>query len=281
MNTNPTFPQPFSSSETNFNEYFFEGEEPFADAHYTNNWQSKLISTLPIEGFIDFDVSNTESFDQLAIWNRSLHEITVLVADNRFGPWDEVADFVLEDKQASIFSYTPQILDLGDEYENEFLRIRVDSTHLNNPTDRFGYAIVGEVAVRASVDVLSDSFDCNGDDVLNAGDLACVSSVLERDIVLDALGSQPGDLDGNGAIDFADFLIVSTNYGADDATYVEGNVDLDGGVGFADFLILSENLTVAATSEAVPEPSEFVKLLLISGVLIVHGSRRRYDRDSK
>ena len=51
----------------------------------------------------------------------------------------------------------------------------------------------------------------------------------------------PGDLDGNGSIDFPDFLLLSANFGFEDATPQDGDLSGDGIVSFADFLILSTN----------------------------------------
>ena len=51
----------------------------------------------------------------------------------------------------------------------------------------------------------------------------------------------PGDADGNGVVDFADFLILSANFGRTDGSYADGDFDEDGSVGFSDFLILSGN----------------------------------------
>ena len=98
--------------------------------------------------------------------------------------------------------------------------------------------------------------DCNGDGVIDAADLACVGDIAERDIVLQALNTLPGDLNGNGDVAFADFLVLSANFGQEGLSYVDGNVDLEGAVAFADFLILSANFgQSAAATAAVPEPS--------------------------
>ena len=50
-----------------------------------------------------------------------------------------------------------------------------------------------------------------------------------------------GDADGNGRVEFADFLIVSTNFGKQDASREDGDFDGNGRVDFADFLALSDN----------------------------------------
>ena len=47
------------------------------------------------------------------------------------------------------------------------------------------------------------------------------------------------DLDRNGKVDFADFLILSGNFGKEVTSEEEGDLNADNRVGFADFLILS------------------------------------------
>ena len=48
------------------------------------------------------------------------------------------------------------------------------------------------------------------------------------------------DLDGNGIVEFKDFLILSSNFGTEvDAAFAEGDVDGNGTVDMADFLLLS------------------------------------------
>jgi len=62
------------------------------------------------------------------------------------------------------------------------------------------------------------------------------------------LAALPGDVDQNGQVDFADFLILSGNYGrrGDSVTRSLGDLDGDRLVGFSDFLILSANFGAAA-----------------------------------
>ena len=55
--------------------------------------------------------------------------------------------------------------------------------------------------------------DCNGDGSLTSDDLSCVS-VDELDATLSGLGILAGDLDGNGEVAFADFLLLSANFGS-------------------------------------------------------------------
>ena len=124
--------------------------------------------------------------------------------------------------------------------------------------------------------------DCSGDGIVSADDLACVHTFAEasvqRDAVLAEIGSLPGDLDGDGEVAFADFLVLSGNFGMDNAAapeYTSGNIDLENGVDFADFLVLSANFgqTPAGSAAAVPEPS--AGLLASLAVLAVAAFRRR------
>ena len=98
--------------------------------------------------------------------------------------------------------------------------------------------------------------DCNGDGVLDAADLQCTATSQDLDFVLDQLNLLPGDLDGNGDVAFADFLVVSANFGQAVNSYVDGDIDLNGRVEFSDFLVLSANFgQQAGVAASIPEPS--------------------------
>ena len=82
-----------------------------------------------------------------------------------------------------------------------------------------------------------------------------------------------GDLDGNGTVEFADFLILSANFGNEVSGHAEGDIDCNGAVEFADFLALSANFgTDGSGASSVPEPSAFV--LLAIGVAALRARRR-------
>ena len=98
--------------------------------------------------------------------------------------------------------------------------------------------------------------DCDADTKLSVADLSCVETILARDAVLNWLKTFPGDLDGNGAVEFADFLVLSANFNHDTPRYIDGNINLEGGVDFADFLVLSANFgRISNNVETVPEPA--------------------------
>lgn len=124
--------------------------------------------------------------------------------------------------------------------------------------------------------VPSATGDCNGDGVLNSADLSCVGSIEERDAVLGALGTLPGDLDGMDGVAFADFLVLSANFGdASKTAYADGNVDLMDGVAFADFLVLSANFgKLDGQVAAVPEPGGLALTVLGLLMLSLRGRER-------
>lgn len=57
-------------------------------------------------------------------------------------------------------------------------------------------------------------------------------------VAADAVDEVLGDIDGNGVVEFADFLILSSNFGKETD---QGDLNSDGRVDFADFLLLADN----------------------------------------
>ena len=75
-------------------------------------------------------------------------------------------------------------------------------------------------------------------------------------------------------VSFADFLLLSGNFGVDTATWSQGNYDGMNGTDFADFLALSGNFGKGvAGTQSVPEPSgQFLFAIVAFAAL---GLRRR------
>ena len=97
------------------------------------------------------------------------------------------------------------------------------------------------------------SFDLNGDRML---------SQLDRVVwVNDIAQTFFGDADGDRSVTFADFLILSENFGSAGG-WAEGDFDGTGTVAFADFLALSENFGRTNAAATVPEPSGLGILIL-------------------
>lgn len=64
---------------------------------------------------------------------------------------------------------------------------------------------------------------------------------LETRRMLAAENIVVGDLDENGKVEFADFLVLSTNFNTKVEPFTKGDIDGNGAVQFADFLVLSTN----------------------------------------
>ena len=127
--------------------------------------------------------------------------------------------------------------------------------------------------------VFDASLDCNSDGIVDVNDMNCAcGSGLDNDI-LDAIGSLPGDINGNGIVGFADFLNFSQNFGQA-GKYTDGDFNCDGMVDFGDFLIMSENYGQSGVNngpsfigKSVPEPSSH--WLVALGVPMLMSLRRR------
>jgi hypothetical protein len=89
--------------------------------------------------------------------------------------------------------------------------------------------------------------------------------------------AQPGDFDGDGDVDGADFVAWQTNFPkASGATLAQGDADGDGDVDGADFVIWQTNFPHAAGpgNSVVPEPQS-IMLATIGLLALVYRGRRR------
>ena len=86
-----------------------------------------------------------------------------------------------------------------------------------------------------------------------------------EDLVLEPIcnAATQGDVDGSGTVDFADFLVLSANFGEaiEGPGHESGDLDCSGAVDFADFLVMSSSFGQQVGAEAVPEPSSAALLL--------------------
>lgn len=95
--------------------------------------------------------------------------------------------------------------------------------------------------------------DCNGDGIVDAGDLDCACA-SDLTTVLAALDSPLGDFDLDGEVAFSDFLTLANHFG-DAGGYAQGDLDCSGEISFADFLVLARGFgDPVAAAESVPEP---------------------------
>lgn len=169
-------------------------------------------------------------------------------------------------------------------------RLQLHGDHLSAPTDyrislrselAVGDDIVflaeqlasGQLAPGVDVDpvtfslVLPPDGDCSFDQSVGPEDLLCVAEIDDRDLILSAIQSVPGDLDGNGDVSFVDFLVLSSNFGSKSRAYRDGNVNLVGRIDMDDFLILASNFgTTQPLVAIVPEPSCGTLVVIFSAI---------------
>ena len=128
-----------------------------------------------------------------------------------------------------------------------------------------------------SLSVLSPLGDCDDDGLLTIADLNCICSEAGGGLqaVLSATGAIRADLNGDGDVGFADFLLLAENFGQLSVRYTQGDLDCDGRVDFGDFLLLSANYgkSNSAATPGVPEPNSFA--VFVVWLLLAAASTRR------
>jgi hypothetical protein len=137
---------PFTSGVTSFESYFANPGQVFATSGNggTNNWQSELAPDFGSQGYIDFDLGAVYQIYKLALWNRSLSNITIKVLADLNGPEQTAGDFTLINRQSFTFSYAADVLPFPSPLEGRYLRLVINSIY-PIPGFNFGYAALGEV----------------------------------------------------------------------------------------------------------------------------------------
>ena len=114
----------------------------------------------------------------------------------------------------------------------------IDVTPPGTPGDVNGDEVVDAQDIDALYAAIASG---STDSVLDLNDDSAVSVADVDFLVTEILQIRRGDLDLNGKVDFADFLLLSATFGNSEATWSDGDFDGDGNVAFADFLSLSAN----------------------------------------
>lgn len=157
------------------------------------------------------------------------------------------------------------------KYRDEILAI----ADLGIPTGDFdgnGAIDAGDIdQLHAAVDNSDNNchYDLSGNGVVTAFD---VSALLAE------AGTLAGDVDLDGKVAFADFLILARAFGDSGLGWAGGDFDGDGSTNFGDFIALSnafgdEASVSTATVSSVPEPSTAL-FALIGALVFVLRSRR-------
>ena len=110
------------------------------------------------------------------------------------------------------------------------------------------------------------NFDLTGD-----GDVDARDRVVWIETLLD---TSFGDADLNGAVEFDDFLVLSTHFGQSGA-WADGDFDGNGDVEFADFLVLADSFgDMSHHAVSTPEPDS--RTILLFAVATVIACRRQF-----
>lgn len=175
----------------------------------------------------------------------------------------------------------------GDGTVNE-ISVEPESALRLRPTEKLN--VVGELAVSGRLEVEGAAQAGEGSSLLaEAGSIETSGSIFIDGIELDSAAEEvhlvsglfgslsiqstqitlnrrqaiPGDADGNGTVDFADFLVVSGAFGTS-GDWPAGDFDGNMQIEFADFLILSNNFG-AVEVVSVPEPT---RIMLLAWTLV-------------
>ena len=136
---------PFVNGVTVFDTYFAIPNTMFADANFVNNWQSVVDDTLPLQGYVDFDLGVVYQINKIGIWNRSLKAVTVKIFNDLNGPEQIAGSFTLVSHLSFPFSYAPDVLSFATPHQGRYVRLDIADAHIQGTGDRFTYAIIGEV----------------------------------------------------------------------------------------------------------------------------------------
>ena len=112
---------------------------------------------------------------------------------------------------------------------------------------------------------------------LLGGFLSLVNLLLEETDVVECNPNTQGDIDGNGIVNFGDFLILAQHFGQPASDHTTGDLDCSGQIVFPDFLILAQNFGSEVGTEpvTVPEPKGTLIVLLCA---LAAGFARRCGR---
>jgi hypothetical protein len=139
--------KPFVSGTTSFDTYFAVPSQTFATNGPDHNWTSDTVFTMPVTGYVDFDLGASKRVGTLGIWNITLKDVAVSFAEDVAGLTSapSAGSFVLTNHASFSFSYPVDLLVFGTPQQGRYMRLAVSSAYLLFPGFTFTYAVVGEV----------------------------------------------------------------------------------------------------------------------------------------
>jgi hypothetical protein len=188
---------PFVSGVTSFDEYFTPNNKYSQNLDGTK-WQSVLSFDQSITGHLDFDLGASFRIFRLAIWNVSVRNLTVLVAESpaALDTASSAGTFTLANNTSSV-SLQANLLDLENEVQGRYVRLLIESEYPYF-TDLF-YATIGEVVVSAlpagSVNSVAITRESNGDVTV-----AFTGTLQSKTAVADQFQDVPGNPQGSHTI---------------------------------------------------------------------------------
>jgi hypothetical protein len=114
-------------------------------------WVSELSEDLQRSGNLDFDLGSSLPISKLAIWNVSVKDLSVIIAEDLAGldTAPAVGSYTLPSHTTSV-SYPPTVLDFGSALQGRFIRLAIQTEYPVLPGFDFGYASIGELVLSVS-----------------------------------------------------------------------------------------------------------------------------------
>jgi|GEM_PF-4691712 len=137
--------------------------------------------------------------------------------------------------------------------------------------DRF-FASITSMNVEIEVQGTAETIGLDTNNLLRVDNLSFSGPAL---VLCDS--ETMGDLNGDGVVNFPDFLTLSRNFGRAASSHEDGDTDCSGTVDFVDFLTLArhfgQNVSTIGGIQAVPEPGGI--FLMLFSCAIAAARRRR------
>ena len=292
----------FVNGETPFSEYV--GNGPLATSrrnHEFTFWSTPFtLGGDPPTGELILDFGEEQTFDGLAIWNLTLNEIDICVADTPDGQCEDVGNFTLDEKTGTESAVRPDVLQFDQDHTGRFMRIDIRSLYRPDENSAW-FAVANEIAASVVRTGLLGDFNANGELDVNDIDLLTAhireaGSDLQFDVNLDGSvnladldywvrdlkNTYFGDADLDGEFGSSDLIKVFQAHKYEDnipgnATWNEGDWDGNGDFETGDLIKAFQDRGYESGPRTqvriVPEPSA-ATLLILAAVTFLFASRR-------